>query len=138
MLDFNLDSDDEIQTVSVMVVDEAGNPVPVTTESEVPVQNEFVSWDEREASQTQVVRLVEGEREFVKERFRALFTLKNIGGQQCIDWIAKAFGDESALLKHKVAYCLGQLQDPLAIPILTQVLSDPARELMVRHEAAEA
>ena len=31
MLDFNLDSDDEIQTVSVMVFDEAGNPVPVTT-----------------------------------------------------------------------------------------------------------
>ena len=74
----------------------------------------------------------------LKERFRALFTLKNIGGQQCIDWIAKAFGDESALLKHEVAYYLGQLQDPLAIPILTQVLSDPARELMVRHEAAEA
>ena len=74
----------------------------------------------------------------LKERFRALFTLKNIGGKQCIDWIAKAFDDESALLKHKLAYCLGQLQDPLAIPILTQVLSDPARELMVRHEAAEA
>ena len=33
MLDFNLESDDEIETVSVMVVDEAGNPVPVTTES---------------------------------------------------------------------------------------------------------
>ena len=74
----------------------------------------------------------------LKERFRALFTLKNIGGQQCIDWIAKALGDESALLKHEVAYCLGQLQDPLAIPILTQVLSDPAREPIVRHEAAEA
>ena len=67
-----------------------------------------------------------------------MFTLKNIGGQQCIDWIAKAFGDESALLNHKVAYCLGQLQDPLAIPILTLVLSDPAREPIVRHEAAEA
>ena len=157
MLDFNLESDDEIETVSVIVVDEAGNPVPVTTES---VQNEFVIWDEREASQ--VVRQVEREREFVtnsnitedqvekignllinpdrplKERFRALVTLKNIGGKQCIDWIAKAFDDESALLKHKLAYCLGQLQDPLAIPILTQVLSDPAREPIVRHEAAEA
>ena len=30
------------------------------------------------------------------------------------------------------------MQDPLAIPILTQVLSDPAREPIVRHEAAEA
>ena len=138
MLDYNLDSDDEMETVSVMVVDEAGNLVPVTTESEASVQAEFVSCDEREVSQ--LVRQVEGEREIMtnsnitkdqvekigdllinpdrplKERFRALFTLKNIGGQQCIDWIAKAFGDESALLKHEVAYCLGQLQDPLAIP----------------------
>jgi len=74
----------------------------------------------------------------LKERFRALFTLKNIGGQQCIDWIAKAFSDESALLKHEVAYCLGQLQDPLAIPILSDVLADSSREPIVRHEAAEA
>ena len=58
MLDYNLDSDDEMETVSVMVVDEAGNLVPVTTESEVPVQNELVSCDERGASQ--VVRQVEG------------------------------------------------------------------------------
>ena len=42
-----------------MVVDEAGNLVPVTTESEVPVQNELVSCDERGTSQ--VVRQVEGE-----------------------------------------------------------------------------
>jgi len=74
----------------------------------------------------------------LKERFRALFTLKNIGGQYSIDWIAKAFSDESALLKHEVAYCLGQLQDPLAIPILSSVLEDPKREPIVRHEAAEA
>ena len=32
MLDYNLDSDDEMDTFSVMVVDEAGNLVPVTTE----------------------------------------------------------------------------------------------------------
>jgi len=74
----------------------------------------------------------------LKERFRALFTLKNIGGAEAIAWIAKAFGDESALLKHEVAYCLGQLQDPLAIPILTEVLADAKREPIVRHEAAEA
>ena len=53
-----LDNDDEMETVSVMVVDEAGNLVPVTTESGVPVQNELVSCDERGASQ--VVRQVEG------------------------------------------------------------------------------
>jgi len=74
----------------------------------------------------------------LKERFRALFTLKNIGGKQAIDWIAKAFDDESALLKHEVAYCLGQLQDPYAVPVLISVLQDPAREAIVRHECAEA
>ena len=74
----------------------------------------------------------------LKERFRALFTLKNIGGELSIEWISKAFGDESALLKHEVAYCLGQLQDPRAIPVLTRVLEDAAREPIVRHEAAEA
>jgi len=74
----------------------------------------------------------------LKERFRALFTLKNIGGAQAIEWISKAFSDESALLKHEVAYCLGQLQDPLAIPVLVSVVSDASREAIVRHEAAEA
>ena len=34
----------------------------------------------------------------------------------------QAFDDKSALLKHEVAYCLGQLQDPLATPILIDIL----------------
>ena len=46
----------------------------------------------------------------LKERFRALFTLKNIGGATAIGWIAKAFQDDSDLLKHELAYCLGQMQ----------------------------
>ena len=74
----------------------------------------------------------------LKERFRALFTLKNIGGPQAIEEIHKCFKDESALLKHELAYCLGQMQDPLAIPILTEILEDVAQEPMVRHEAGEA
>lgn len=72
------------------------------------------------------------------DRFRALFTLKNIGGNESIDWIAKAFSDESALLKHEVAYCLGQLQSPHAVPVLVEVVSETARQPIVRHEAAEA
>ena len=71
----------------------------------------------------------------LKERFRALFTLKNIGGPQAIEQIHKCFKDESALLKHELAYCLGQMQDPRAIPILTEILEDVAQEPMVRHEA---
>jgi len=74
----------------------------------------------------------------LKERFRALFTLKNIGGEHAITWISKGFEDESALLKHEVAYCLGQLQDPAAIPVLVAILEDSGREAIVRHESAEA
>lgn len=71
----------------------------------------------------------------LKERFRALFTLKNIGGQQSIKSIAECFRDESALLKHELAYCLGQMQDIAAIPYLISVLEDVRQEPMVRHEA---
>ncbi|KAF1386063.1 hypothetical protein PFLUV_G00114270 [Perca fluviatilis] len=71
-------------------------------------------------------------------RFRALFTLKNLGGAEAVDWISKAFTDDSALLKHELAYCLGQMQDTRAIPPLTAVLRDTQQEPMVRHEAGEA
>lgn len=74
----------------------------------------------------------------LKERFRALFTLKNLGGQDSIDLIAQSFNDESALLKHELAYCLGQMQDRYAIPVLSKVLEDKTQEAMVRHEAGEA
>lgn len=74
----------------------------------------------------------------LKERFRALFTLKNIGGADAIDEISRGFSDDSALLKHELAYCLGQMQDTKALGILTKVLEDVNQEPMVRHEAAEA
>lgn len=71
----------------------------------------------------------------MKERFRALFTLKNLGGNLAIDNIAKCFSDESCLLKHELAYCLGQMRDEYAIPHLIEVLKDTRQEPMVRHEA---
>ncbi|XP_033302505.1 deoxyhypusine hydroxylase isoform X2 [Bombus bifarius] len=74
----------------------------------------------------------------LKERFRALFTLKNIGGAKAIQEIHNCFNDESALLKHELAYCLGQMQDSHAIPILIGILKDVTQEPMVRHEAGEA
>ena len=74
----------------------------------------------------------------MKERFRALFTLRNIGGAISIKCIEKCFQDSSALLKHECAYCLGQMQDPLAVPKLESILKDVTEEPVVRHEAAEA
>ncbi|XP_071800210.1 deoxyhypusine hydroxylase-like [Asterias amurensis] len=72
------------------------------------------------------------------ERFRALFTLRNLGGPAAVASIGRCFSDDSALLKHEVAYCLGQMQDEEAIPILVSVLEDVKQEPIVRHEAGEA
>lgn len=73
----------------------------------------------------------------LKERFRALFTLKNIGGLLAIQNIENCFGDSSALLKHELAYCLGQMQDKNAVPTLIKVLENKDHEPMVRHEAGK-
>lgn len=73
----------------------------------------------------------------LQARFRALFTLRGLGGPGAITWISRAFGDDSALLKHELAYCLGQMQDSRAIPVLVDVLRDTCQEPMVRHEAGE-
>lgn len=74
------------------------------------------------------------------ERFRALFMLKAVGGDEVIAIIAEGLKDDSALLKHELAYVLGQLGSPNAVPILEDVLVNPSGKhcAMVRHEAAEA
>ncbi|KAJ3317030.1 hypothetical protein HDU76_001408 [Blyttiomyces sp. JEL0837] len=74
----------------------------------------------------------------LKSRFRALFTLKSLKTDRAVDIIAKAFNDPSALLRHELAYVLGQMKNPYAIPKLTTVLKDLQEDSMVRHEAAEA
>ena len=78
----------------------------------------------------------EGERMF--QRMRALFALRNIGGKDAVDSLAAAFDSSSALLKHEVAYVLGQMQDDHAVPHLISRLEDRGEDVMVRHEAAEA
>jgi deoxyhypusine monooxygenase len=72
----------------------------------------------------------------LKLRFRGLFALKNLGGAEAISWISKNFSDQSALLKHELAYCLGQMTDVGAIPILESLLSSN-QEVIVRHEAGQ-
>ena len=45
---------------------------------------------------------------------------------------------DSALLRHELAYVLGQMQNVEAIDPLILVLSDITDDTMVRHECAEA
>ncbi|KAL3117160.1 hypothetical protein niasHT_007563 [Heterodera trifolii] len=74
----------------------------------------------------------------LSDRFRALFLLRSVKSDRAVHWICKCFSDPSALLKHELAYCLGQMQNPAAIQKLISVLKDTEQEPMVRHEAAEA
>ena len=80
------------------------------------------------------------------KRFRALFSLKHLAAQKpatpqtipAIEAIAAAFISPSALLKHEVAYCLGQSGKDEAVPFLRAVIEDKEEDAMCRHEAAEA
>lgn len=87
-------------------------------------------------------------------RFRALFTLKALKNDDAVRIISKgeacspaqeagtvigmytAFQDPSALLKHELAYCLGQMKNTTALPILESVLANAQEDPMVRHEAS--
>lgn len=79
-------------------------------------------------------------------RFRALFSLKHTASLHppttqtlpAIQAIAAAFTSPSALLKHELAYCLGQTRNLAAVPCLRRVLQDKDEDSMCRHEAAEA
>jgi deoxyhypusine monooxygenase len=79
-------------------------------------------------------------------RFRALFSLKHLACLQpptnqtfpAIQAIAAAFPSPSVLLKHELAYCLGQTKNRDAVPFLRKVLEDREEDAMCRHEAAEA
>ncbi|MEA3190336.1 MAG: deoxyhypusine monooxygenase [Thermoplasmata archaeon] len=72
------------------------------------------------------------------QRMRAVFALRNRGGAEAVEALAAAFADPSALLRHELAYVLGQMGDPHAVPFLTEVLAKPHEHVMVRHECAEA
>lgn len=117
------------------------------------------------------------------ERFRAMFSLRNRGGEDCVKELGNALGESkfprlvsviicytlllflyscsqkfthlspfllrlikfltvtdesSALLRHEVAYVLGQMQHPHAVEYLACSLERTNEHRMVRHESAEA
>ena len=111
-------------------------------DDEKPDISEFGSVDPAPPSESQNISSLrttlcdEKERMFL--RMRSLFALRNIGGKDAIDSLAAAFNSDSALLKHEIAYVLGQMQDSNAVPHLVRRLEDESEDAIVRHEAAEA
>jgi len=108
----------------------------------IPEVSPFDSVDPAPPSEdSNVARLsniLSNENEKMFQRMRALFALRNIGGHDSVDALTNAFNSRSALLKHEIAYVLGQMQDPHAVPSLIDRLADQSEDVMVRHEAAEA
>jgi len=74
-------------------------------------------------------------------RFRALFMLKNLGGDDSVNEITRCLMSNlngSDLLNHELAYCLGQMQNTTALDTLNLVLDNTNNSTITRHEAAEA
>jgi deoxyhypusine monooxygenase len=117
-------------------------------ESRTDILSKMAATD-KPSTDAQVVTLrniLTSEQEPLACRFRALFSLKYLASLQppseqtvpAIDAIAAAFVSPSALLKHELAYCLGQSRHDAAIAPLRHVLEDKDEDAMCRHEAAEA
>merc|ERR1712130_617520 len=67
-----------------------------------------------------------------------MFTLRDMGTERAAVAVCKGFGAKSALLRHEVAFVLGQMMQKVSIGPLEKVLRNTKEHGMVRHEAAEA
>lgn len=107
-----------------------------------PATSEYGSVDPAPPSTTvqlkelRTVLLDEDQKMF--QRMRSVFKLRNIRSPESCLILCEAFNSESALLRHELAYVLGQMQMDEALPTLIRILSDDKEHVMVRHEAAEA
>eukprot|EP01138_Halocafeteria_seosinensis_P005513 gb/GECG01005635.1/.p1 GENE.gb/GECG01005635.1/~~gb/GECG01005635.1/.p1 ORF type:complete len:291 (+),score=48.10 gb/GECG01005635.1/:1-873(+) len=75
------------------------------------------------------------------ERMRAVFYCRTDGSPEAISALCRALEDQeegSVLFRHEVAFALGQIQNPTAIPCLTKILENTDDDPIVRHECAEA
>lgn len=78
------------------------------------------------------------ENETLFNRYRAMFSLRNLCTKDSVLALGEGLKGKSALFRHEVAFVLGQLQNENAIPFLAENLRDVNENEMVRHECAEA
>lgn len=83
----------------------------------------------------------------VTRKYRALFALRNVASATAVRALERCLlqaeaddsqsaRESSALLKHEVAYALGQVGLVSSIPTLERVLGDAKAHPMVRHEVS--
>jgi len=77
----------------------------------------------------------------IEYRYRALFFTRQLAptASALVELLQTALAVETSLLmRHEIAYVLGQSEAPSAIPLLQEILHDAGEDEVTRHEAAEA
>ncbi|KAK6089267.1 hypothetical protein P3W45_001740 [Vairimorpha bombi] len=82
--------------------------------------------------------IITDDSQHIAKKMRSLFYLRNILTEESASILSKAFKSKSVLLKHEVAYVLGQMRLDISIDTLIKVLDDSTENEIVRHEAGEA
>ena len=73
------------------------------------------------------------------EKYKQIFVLRNRTDDGAVPALMDLFHSTgSVLLRHEIAYALGQMQVLSAVEFLTGLLEDGAEDPITRHEAAEA
>jgi deoxyhypusine monooxygenase len=76
----------------------------------------------------------------IAKRTHAAFHLRTLGTVEAMLVIAEALRqrEDTSLMRHELAYILGQMQHNGATDTLSSILRDEEEDVLVRHESAEA
>lgn len=76
----------------------------------------------------------------ISKRTHAAFLLRTMGTRAAAYIIAEAVQNrkDSSLMRHELAYILGQMQHIEVCPVLSKILQDETEDILVRHECAES
>ena len=82
--------------------------------------------------------LLENKNTSLTEKTRVLWKLRvHEKKDEAVKALSKGLVSDSALLKHEIAYVMGQIGDFSAIPTLEKLLANTKEDCMVRHEAGK-
>ena len=75
----------------------------------------------------------------IAKRTHAAFKLRTLATAECASAIAEVLVNtkDSSLMRHELAYILGQMQYRHVCSTLIRILEDESEDLLVRHESAE-
>lgn len=110
------------------------DPAPSFGKEEKEKENER----EKKMDITELRRIYLNENLSLFKRYRAMFSLRDMGTDEACLVLCEGFNSDSSLFKHEIAFVLGQMMNSKAVETLIKVLENKSEHEMVRHEAAEA